>query len=313
MELMQMIKGITFAPFSRRGKLDTKSARASLRNLKKLTGANLIILVPNGLQETPQSETIARETQANATDEEFLSIIEYAHSLDLSVALKPTVNCMNGTWRAHISFFDRDVPCEPKWSNWFASYTAFQLHYAALAEKSGCEMFIAGCEMVMSEHRDAEWRKLISDIKEVYHGPVSYNTDKYQEDNVTWWDCVDVISSSGYYPVNDWENQLDRIEKVVKKFNKPFFFAECGCMSTKGSFLVPNDWCIRGEAAPDEQASWYKAMFEACKKRPFVRGFCIWDWAAKQYPLSGAAANTGYEIYGKLALEVVHHYYKEMN
>ena len=190
MELMQMIKGITFAPFSRRGKLDTKAARASLRNLKKLTGANLIILVPNGLQETPQSETIARETQANATDEEFLSIIEYAHSLGLSVALKPTVNCMNGTWRAHISFFDKDVPCEPKWSNWFASYTAFQLHYAALAEKSGCEMFIAGCEMVMSEHRDAEWRKLISDIKEVYHGPVSYNTDKYQEDNVTWWDCV---------------------------------------------------------------------------------------------------------------------------
>ena len=63
MELMQMIKGITFAPFPRRGKLDTKAARASLRNLKKLTGANLIILVPNGLQEAPQSETIARETQ----------------------------------------------------------------------------------------------------------------------------------------------------------------------------------------------------------------------------------------------------------
>lgn len=313
MEEMKMIKGITFAPFSRRGNLDTKAAKSSLRNLKKLTGANLIILVPNGLQETPQSETIAYETKANASDEEFLSIIEYAHSLDLAVALKPTANCMNGTWRAHISFFDKDVPCEPKWGNWFASYTAFQLHYAKLAEKSGCEMFIAGCEMVMSEHRDAEWRKLISDIKEVYHGPVSYNTDKYQEDNVTWWDCVDVISSSGYYPVNDWENQLDRIEKVVKKFNKPFFFAECGCMSTKGSFLVPNDWCIRGEVALDEQAAWYKAMFEACKKHPFVRGFCVWDWAAKQYPLSRATTHTGYEIYGKPALEVVHHYYEEMN
>lgn len=239
MELMQMIKGITFAPFSRRGKLDTKAARASLRNLKKLTGANLIILVPNGLQETPQSETIARETQANATDEEFLSIIEYAHSLGLSVALKPTVNCMNGTWRAHISFFDKDVPCEPKWSNWFASYTAFQLHYAALAEKSGCEMFIAGCEMVMSEHRDAEWRKLISDIKEVYHGPVSYNTDKYQEDNVTWWDCVDVISSSGYYPVNDWENQLDRIEKVVKNLTSPFSSQSAAACLPKAPFSFP--------------------------------------------------------------------------
>ena len=59
-------------------------------------------------------------------------------------------------------------------------------------------MFIAGCEMVQSEHRENEWRKLISDIRMIYHGPVTYNTDKYQEDNVTWWDCVDYICSSGY-------------------------------------------------------------------------------------------------------------------
>lgn len=37
---------------------------------------------------------------------------------------------------------------------------------------------------------------------------------------------MDVISSSGYYPIHDWENQLDRIERVVKKYQKPFFFAE---------------------------------------------------------------------------------------
>ncbi len=34
-------------------------------------------------------------------------------------------------------------------------------------------------------------------------------TDKYQENNVTWWDCVDVISSSGYYPIDDWDRQLE--------------------------------------------------------------------------------------------------------
>ena len=61
-----------------------------------------------------------------------------------------------------------------------------------------------------------------------YHGLVSYNTDKYQEDHVSWWDCVDVISSSGYYPIDQWEQELDRIEKVVQKFKKPFFFAEAG-------------------------------------------------------------------------------------
>ncbi len=306
---MKFIKGITFAPFSHKGSFETKEALESLNNLKEKTGADFIILVPNGLQETPQSEEISYTTEANVSDEELISMIRYAHDMGLRVALKPTVNCKNGTWRAHINFFDRDVHCEPKWSNWFASYTDFQLHYAEIAEKTDCEMFLAGCEMVMSERRETEWRKLIADIRNVYSGPISYNTDKYQEDNVTWWDCVDVISSSGYYPLNDWEKELDRIEAVVKKFKKPFFFAECGCMSTEGSSKVPNDWRVRGEVSLQEQADWYTAMFEACKNHPFVGGFCLWDWAWKQYPAAKAETNGGYDIYAKPAQDVVKKYY----
>ncbi len=306
---MKFIKGITFAPFSHKGSFETKEVLESLNNLKEKTGADFITLVPNGLQETPQSEEISYTTEANVSDEELISLIRYAHDLGLRVALKPTVNCKNGTWRAHINFFDRDVHCEPKWSNWFASYTDFQLHYAEIAEKTDCEMFLAGCEMVMSERRETEWRKLIADIRNVYSGPVSYNTDKYQEDNITWWDCVDVISSSGYYPLEDWEKELDRIEAVVKKFKKPFFFAECGCMSTEGSSKVPNDWRVRGEVSLQEQADWYTAMFEACKNRSFVGGFCLWDWAWKQYPATKAKTNGGYDIYAKPAQDVVKKYY----
>ncbi len=239
-------------------------------------------------------------------------MIEYAQSKGLRTVLKPTVNCRNGTWRAHISFFDEDVPCEPKWSNWFASYTDFQLHYAAIAEKTGCEMFIAGCEMVQSEHREQEWRKLISDIRTVYSGLVSYNTDKYQEHNVKWWDAVDVITSSGYYPIDDWDKQLDRIEKAVKKFGKPFFFAECGCMSVKGAAAVPNDWSVKGEVSPEEQANWYAAMFAACQKRDWVQGFAIWDWPAKHYKLSKALMQGGYDIYGKPAEKMVKDFYSSI-
>jgi hypothetical protein len=243
------------------------------------------------------------------SDDELTDIIDYAHEIGLRVALKPTVNCKNGTWRAHINFFDRDVHCEPKWSCWFSSYTDFQLHYAVLAEKTGCEMFLAGCEMVMSERREREWRKLIADIKEVYHGIVSYNTDKYQEDNINWWDCVDVISSSGYYPLADWDKELDRIETVVRRFNKPFFFAECGCMSTNGSSNVPNDWTLTGKVNIQEQADWYEAMFRACSKRPWVEGFCLWDWSLKRYPVPKANADGGYSIYAKPAETVVKKYY----
>ncbi len=243
--MLEYINGITFAPFASRGTFNKEETYKSLDALIERTHANFIILVPHGLQETAQSEDIIYDSEDNISDDELIKMITYIKNKGLRVALKPTANCKNGTWRAHINFFDEDVHCEPKWSNWFKSYTDFQLHYAKIAEETKCEMFIAGCEMVMSERRENEWRQLIKDIKNVYHGLVSYNTDKYQEHNVKWWDCVDVISSSGYYPINDWEKELDRIEKVVKKYNKPFFFAEAGCMSTEGSKLVPNDWMVK--------------------------------------------------------------------
>lgn len=306
---MEFIKGVTFAPFACRGSLEKEKTYESLRTMKERTGADFIILVPNGLQDTPQSENIDFKGKATMGDNELKEFIAYAKEIGLRVALKPTANCKNGTWRAHINFFDIDVVCEPKWCNWFKSYTEFQLHYAKIAQECGCEMFIAGCEMVQSERREAEWRKLISDIRQVYTGLVSYNTDKYQENNVKWWDCVDVISSSGYYPIDKWEQELDRIEQVVHKFNKPFFFAEAGCMSTKGSNLVPNNWCVKGDVDMQGQADWYRAMFKACEKRDWVEGFAIWDWPAQIGHEDNAHRQGDYSIYQKPAEEVVKEYY----
>ena len=165
--------------------------------------------------------------------------------------------------------------------------------------------------MVMTEHREKEWRQTIAEIRDEFKGLVSYNTDKYQEHNVTWWDCVDVISSSGYYPIDDWENQLDRIETVVNHFQKPFFFAEAGCMSTSGSKNVPNDWSIRGNIDLKGQADWYQAMFDACEKRSWVNGCVLWSWTDRLYPANQAAHRCDYEIYSKPAEQVLNNYYQK--
>lgn len=302
---MEYICGMTYAPFARKGSYQEKSAFDSLKKMKENTNSNFVILAPNGLQDTAQSEEICYTSEATVSDDELKGMIDYAKELGMRVALKPTVNCKNGTWRAHVNFFDEDVVCEPKWCNWFESYTEFQLHYARLAKEMGVEMHIAGCEMVMAEHREAEWRKLIADIRSEFDGLVSYNTDKYQEHNVKWWDAVDVISSSGYYPLEDWENQLDRIEAVVKKFQKPFFFAEAGCMSIVDSNKVPNDWTVQGEADAKGQADWYEAMFEACLKREWVRGMAFWSWNSHLYTKNAALKRKDYEIYAKPAEKIV--------
>ncbi|WP_342565119.1 1,4-beta-xylanase [Paenibacillus sp. FSL R7-0345] len=307
--LNEYVAGVTWGFMGKRGTWDTEAAGNSMELMKSVTGANWTAIAFSAFQATAQSTDILFREAPTVTDDEVLWAIRKAKALGLKVCLKPIVNCTDGTWRAHINFFDKDVPCEPKWSDWFRSYTAFILHYAAIAEKTGCEMFCIGCEMVQTDRREAEWRALIDEVRKVYTGVLTYNCDKYQEDNVTWWDALDVISSSGYYPETDWEVQLDRIEAVVQVHGKPFFFMEAGCPSRSGSAAIPNDWSLPGVPDEEEQSRFYQAMFGASQKRDWVQGFMLWDWPAELYPLEEAAVNDDYCMYGKAAAPVIKEYF----
>lgn len=119
-----------------------------------------------------------------------------------------------------------------------------------------------------------------------------------------------MISSSGYYPVDKWEQELDRVEKTVLKYQKPFFFAEAGCMSRKGSGRVPNNWELQGELYLEEQCEWYQAMFETCKNRSWLRGFALWEWAPKLPSESEAWKDNSYEICNKPVQEVIKRFYE---
>ncbi|MHC1748695.1 MAG: 1,4-beta-xylanase [Cellulosilyticaceae bacterium] len=306
---MKFIKGFTFGFMTPSGKFADKKAKDSLRTLVKETGCDTIIFTLAALQDTAQSEQIDYIGKHMPTDEELLEMINLAKTLELRIIIKPLVNCRNGVWRAHINFFDQDIICEPKWSKWFESYIDYQLHYAKIAEKVGAEMLIVGCEMVQSERRTDEWIKLIKEVKKIYSGLVSYNTDKYQEENVRFWDEVDVISSSGYYPIDDWDNQLDRIYKVVKQYDKPFFFAEAGCPSRSGSAKIPNNWEHEGTKNVEEQKEYYQIMFEKCSQEQWIQGYGLWDWSAELYSKDAGKDDDGYGVYGKPASDIIKNYY----
>ena len=228
--LGEPVCGMTWGWVGTRGTWDTAEAAASMTAMAD-HAVTWTALAYAAVQATPFSTDIPFEDEPTVTDDEIVGAIRRAHELGLKVVLKPVVNCGDGTWRAHIGFFDWDVPGEPSWTDWFASYREFILHAARIAEAEGCAMLCIGCEMVRADGQEAHWRRLIDDVRAVYSGLITYNCDKYQEDRVTWWDAVDVISSSGYYPIDSWEEQLDRIERVVEASGKPFFFMEAGCPS----------------------------------------------------------------------------------
>lgn len=302
------IKGFTFRLCENAGgRFDITQIKASMETLKESTALDTAIIAIGALQDTPHSEEIDYTGGHMPSDEILEEVIAYAGELGLRVILKPMLNCRNGVWRAFINFFDKDVPCEPKWSVWFENYTKYMLHYAAIAEKTGCEMLMIGCELVMAERQEKYWRALIEKVRLVYHGLLTYNTDKYQEEMVTWWDALDVISSSGYYPIDKWDENFRRIKAVADAFDKPFFFAECGIPCRTGSSAVPNDWTFEGPLDLEEQSRYYAKMFEEGEKRPWLKGYVCWDWVSNylEYPI----INDGYSVYGKPACQVIKDFY----
>ncbi|UJF32725.1 glycoside hydrolase family 113 [Paenibacillus hexagrammi] len=306
---LDYIKGMTWGWVGTRGTWATKEADFSMEEMAKL-GVNWTAIAFAALQDHPQATEINYKNAPIVTDEEVLWAIEKAKKLGLKVCLKPVVNCANGTWRAHINFFDVDVPCEPKWRDWFASYTEFVLHYAKIAQETGCEMFCVGCEMVQTDRRADEWRVLIAKVREVYTGIITYNCDKYQETNVTWWDAVDVISSSGYYPIDSWDERVEVLEAFAAKHDKPFFFMETGCPSRTGSSMLPNDWGLEGAPSMKEQDDFYRVMFDKIGSKPWFYGFMLWDWPAKLYSEEEAAGNDDYCMYKKTASATVEAFYR---
>ncbi|MEC5151366.1 glycoside hydrolase family 113 [Cryobacterium sp. 10C2] len=305
------ICGMTWGWTGVRGTWATPEARSSMRLMSE-HGINWTAIAYAAIQQNAQSTHISYDEEPTVTEPEIREAIREAKALNLKVCLKPVVNCADGTWRAFIGFFDWDVPGEPTWTEWFESYTAFILHAAVIAEEEGCDLFCIGCEMVRADGQVRHWRDLIARVRSVYSGLVTYNCDKYQEDRVTWWDAVDVIGSSGYYPIGAFPAELDRIERVVEKFDKPFIFLEAGCPSRTGSPDKPNDWALPGTPSGAEQLRYYEHIFNATASRDWMIGFMFWDWPAVLYPVASAPDNDDYCVYGKPAGTFLTHRYKTL-
>ena len=288
-------------------KVKLQEAKNQIDEMIEKCAINTVNITLGAKQEHTYSVDIKWKGQHMLSDEKFIELIQYSKKKGLKVIVKPMVNTMDGYWRAFIRFFDEDVPCEPKWGDWFKSYTEYMLHYAELAEKYEVDMIIIGCELVGTDHRQQEWRELISKVRKVYSGLLTYNCDKYQEHNVKWWDALDVISSSGYYPMTDWDNQIKRIQAVIDEYNKPFFFSETGCPATKGASKVPNDWNVIGRYPVDleEQALYFKTMFEKCKQLKNHFGYSLWDWS-----MSAEKNQPGdYSVLDKPAEKIIKEYF----
>ncbi|MGP4041522.1 glycoside hydrolase family 113 [Gracilibacillus sp. D59] len=312
------VKGMTYGWNTTRGAYRTEAAVDSLNKLKE-TGSEWIALSFFALQDTYHSTAIHFDYGHTMTDNDIIFAVKHAKSLGLKVCLKPVVNCRDGIWRARIGFPEE---AENDWKQWFGSYTNFLLHYAELAQELECEMFCIGCEMINTEFQVDRWRLVIEQVRRLYQGPIIYNANHGKEEGVEWFDAVDFIGTSAYYPVAEkpgdsvenmvkkWEQISVKLEKLSKKYNKQIIFMEIGCRSALGCATMP--WDFENTHLPfseDEQANFYQSVFQVFWDKPWFAGFFWWDWKTELYPEEEAKNDLDFDIYGKKAEQIVKKWY----
>ncbi|MFN7250383.1 MAG: glycoside hydrolase family 113 [Anaerobacillus sp.] len=312
------IKGMTYGWNTTKGAYRTPDAVASLKKLKE-TGSEWIALSFYTFQPSYSSTEIVFDYGHTMTDRDIEFAVKQAKDLGLKVCLKPVVNCKDGIWRARIGF---PQEATEYWDNWFASYENFLLHYAELANELGCEMFCIGCEMISTETRVSQWERVIKKVRAVYSGPLIYNANHGKEEGVEWFDKVDLIGTSAYYPVGEkpddseenmiknWEKVKTKMIKLHEKFNKPIVFMEIGCRSALGCATMPWDFThVDLPYCEEEQEKFYSSVIKVFWDEPWFAGFFWWDWSTKLYLLEEAKTNKGFDIYGKKAEKVIQEWY----
>ncbi|MCM1120473.1 MAG: glycosyl hydrolase family 53 [bacterium] len=319
------IKGFTYGYHAVKGLYDSEEGRYSQDALMD-TGVNWICLAFPVNQKTFASTEILFDYRKNVPDLELITTIARFHDRGIKVCLKPMINSDDGIWRALIDFPDASMMEEDTyWAKWFASYQAFLTHYARLAQYTGCEMFCLGCEMLGTERKEAYWRQTIAMVREIYQGPLVYNTNHGKEEVAKWYDAIDYLGTSAYFPVEsapggsleemqeNWRLAAEKLAAVSRRLGKKVIFMEIGCRSARGCAQMPWDFVHREfPVDQEEQARFYESCLSVMSEQDWFEGVFWWDWGTHIYHTrEEAMKDMGFNIYLKKAEDVVRKWYQK--
>jgi len=186
-------------------------------------------------------------------------------------------------------------------------------------------MLCIGCEMCGTERKEKHWRALISEIRKIYSGKLIYNTNHGHEDDVRWFDAVDYVGTSAYFPVAKeggasseemqkvWLKIRDNMYKIYEKWQKKIVFIEIGCRSANGCATMP--WDFTHTELPhdeDEQANFFDSCLKVFADQEWFGGVFWWDWSTFIYDDEETAKkDNGFNIHLKKAEKVLKLWYND--
>ena len=258
------------------------------------------------------------------SDADIALAIQRAKAAGLRVMFEPKIwcpKCQPLHWRGILKPKNRKA--------FFRNYRAMINHYARIAQDEGVEVYFIGSEMNTLQGDTAEWREIATQARERFRGRLAYevNWDTWSEPK--FWDAVDLVSVSAYFPLSDaarpkladlkagWRssrtkdfrnrNWFEDMATLARTTGKQVLFGECGYLSSTYAARRPYDESARYEPDQQLQADAYQALLETFEGEPWWAGVIWWEW----YPTTGSdpGESTTYSPRDKLAEQLLTAWY----
>ena len=302
------------------GRLDPKKFK-----FLKETNIDWVTIVTWGFQDNYDSPIVSHHRGDPARkarrDSMYLNNIQLLRAEGFKVFVKPHIwldSPYEEKWRSDI--FPSN---EENWKLWKESYRDFILRYATIAEQGKAEMFCIGTELTrLSLEKTEFWKDLISEIRSVFSGKLTYAANWYEEyENIGFWEDLDYIGIQTYFPLAEkkypsaeeiakgWQKYLSGLKSIHKKHNRKILFTEMGYKSTANCAMKPWEWIDydsdnQNEYSLESQANCYRAFFDVVWPEKWFAGVHLWQYRY-DHVVEEQVKNLDFTPEGKPANEII--------
>lgn len=249
-------------------------------------GATDVLVVVNAYQSTRFASDIALRPGRSPSEATVAWTLAQVRAAGMRAALMPVVRLERRApheWRGMIAPADG-------LDAWFASYRRFVMPLARLAEEAGAERLIIGSELSSLERYEDRWRALIVEARERFSGTMTYSANWDHANAVGFWDALDEIGLTAYFPVGGseppsdqalahaWRTPREEIDGLGRRKGKPVLITEVGYTSQRGAAAQPWEHTSSAEIDLQLQRNLYRGFCDAFSETPSVSGFYVWNW-----------------------------------
>lgn len=302
------INGISFVAS------DRKISEKEVLPVQKVN-ANWVTLMPFAFMKTETDTTIAFNNLRQWYGERKEGIEHTAalfHQKKIKIMLKPQIWIPKGGFTGFVA-----MKSEKDWLALENNYRNFILFYAKVAQETKCELFCIGTELnrFVSARPDF-WKQLISEIKTIYKGEITYaeNWDTYQK--VPFITELDYIGVDAYFPLatskfptkaeieKAWQPIRGNLKAFSEKHDKPILFTEYGYQSKSFTTLEPWNHWENKELFIEGQSNALDALYQQFWEEDWFAGGFLWKWFDNHENVGGMQ-DSDYTIQNKTAEKVV--------